>query len=206
MTFLKKHSFKIAVLAVCLAMGIYLLVTSLSKPEESLPVQMAAPAFALTDIDGNEVTLESTNGKARLVYFYFANCPDVCPPTTFLLSETQDLLDKEGLLGDKVELISITFDPERDTPDAIRAFAKRNFAEPGNGWLFLRGEEEEATLKLSRDFGVGVLKDEANNAYTHMNVITLVDKKGQIRKWIDGSDEELTAEQLAAYMKRLAKE
>ncbi|MFD2505845.1 SCO family protein [Paenibacillus septentrionalis] len=42
-----------------------------------------APSFALTDVDGNAVSLESTNGKARIVYFYFASCPDVCPPTTF---------------------------------------------------------------------------------------------------------------------------
>ncbi|GGG63916.1 SCO family protein [Paenibacillus radicis (ex Gao et al. 2016)] len=205
MLFLKKHSFKIAVLALCAAMGIYLSVTYFGNQKESLPVLQAAPAFTLNDIDGNEVSLDSTNGKARLVYFYFANCPDVCPPTTFLLSETQDLLQKDGVLGKTAEMMSITFDPERDTPEVIRAFAERNFAEPGAGWLFLRGEEA-ATMKLAQDFGVGVKKDEANNSFIHFNVITLVDKKGQIRKWISGNDEELTPEQLASDLKLLAKE
>ncbi|MFX3632091.1 MAG: SCO family protein [Candidatus Pristimantibacillus sp.] len=204
MVFLKKHSFKIAVLALCLGMGIYLFISNFAPQKESLPVLQAAPDFSLSDIDGKEVSLESTNGKARIVYFYFANCPDVCPPTTFLLSEVQDLLDKEGMLGTKAELISITFDPVRDTPEVIRAFAERNFAE-FKGWNFLRGEEAP-TIKLAEDFGVGVRKDEVNQSYIHFNVITIVDKEGQIRKWINGSDEELEPEQIVDYLKQLAKE
>ncbi|MGO4375159.1 SCO family protein, partial [Paenibacillus sp. MCAF20] len=157
---MKKHSFKLAVLALCAAMGIYLLFTYVIKPEAPLPIEMAAPAFELTDVDsGDKVSLESTNGKARIVYFYFANCPDVCPPTTFLLSEVQEKLEKSGKLGTKAELISITFDPVRDTPEVIKAFAERNFAQP-NGWKFLRGDDEEQTIKLARDFGVSVAKVE----------------------------------------------
>lgn len=102
-------------------------------------VLQEAPAFELTDLDGNKVTKESTNGKARLVYFYFANCPDVCPPTTFLLSQVQEGLEKEGILGTDAEMISITFDPERDTTEVIKAFAERNYAKLDQGWLFLRG-------------------------------------------------------------------
>lgn len=206
MAFLKKHSFKLAVLALCLAMGIYLFITNYSSGEtSSMPVQKAAPAFEMADIDGNQVSLASTNGKARLVYFYYASCPDVCPPTTFMISEVEDQLQKEGLLGTKVELISITFDPVTDTPDVIRDFATRNFAKLEGGWDFLRGDEE-ATLKLARDFGADVIKDEKTNTYVHMNVITLVDKKGQIRKWINGSDESLTPESMVADLKQLAKE
>lgn len=193
MVFLKKHSFKIAVLALCAAMGIYLFITYGMQPKQTLPIEMAAPAFELTDIDGQKVSLQSTNGKARIVYFYFANCPDVCPPTTFLLSQVQDQLEAEGKLGTKAELISITFDPERDTPEVIRDFAKRHFADTSS-WRFLRGEEAN-TLQLAKDFGVSVMKNE-DSSYTHMNVITIVDKDGQIRKWIDGSKEDLTAEDI----------
>lgn len=202
MAFIKKHSFKIAVLALCAAMGIYLLFTYVIKPQEPLPVEMAAPSFELTDAaNGEAVSLESTNGKARLVYFYFANCPDVCPPTTFLLSQVQEQLEKEGTLGTKAELVSITFDPERDTPEVIKAFAERNFAQP-KGWKFLRGDDGEQTLKLARDFGVSVVKTEDGN-FAHKNIITLVDQDGQIRKWIDGSDEAVTAEQIVKEMNKL---
>ncbi|MNZ69232.1 hypothetical protein D3C78_875240 [compost metagenome] len=200
MVFLKKHSFKIAVLALCAAMGVYLFFTYVAKPQEPLPVEMAAPSFEMPNIDGQPVSLESTNGKARIVYFYFANCPDVCPPTTFLLSQVQDILEKENKLATKAELISITFDPGRDTPESIRDFAVRHFAD-FNGWHFLRGEED-ATLQLARDFGVAVRKEQ-DGSFTHMNVITIVDQDGQIRKWINGSDEGLTAEQIVKELNKL---
>lgn len=198
MAFVKKHSFKIAVLALCAAMGIYLFITYGMQPKQTLPIEMAAPAFELTDIDGKEVSLASTNGKARIVYFYFANCPDVCPPTTFLLSQVQEQLAAEGKLGTEAELISITFDPVKDTPEVIRAFAKRNFADTSS-WHFLRGEEE-SSLQLAKDFGVAVIKND-DGSFTHMNVITIVDANGQIRKWINGSKEELTAEEIVADLK-----
>lgn len=201
MSFLKKHGFKVAVLALCAAMGIYLLLTYVWKPEEPLPVEMAAPAFEMNDIDGNPVSLESTNGKVRIIYFYFANCPDVCPPTTFMLSEVQEKLREQGKLGDQVELISITFDPERDTPEVIREFAERTFVE-FDGWRFLRGEEE-ATIKLAQSYEVPVIKDEASQSFSHFNVITLVDQEGQIRKWINGSGEETTADYIVEQINRL---
>lgn len=202
--FLRKHSFKIAVLALCAAMGIYLLFTYVLKPEQKLPVLQAAPSFEMDDIDGNSVSLASTSGKARIVYFYFANCPDVCPPTTYLLSEVQEKLREQGALGKEVELISITFDPERDTPEVIRQFADRTFAE-FDGWHFLRGEEE-ATIELARSFEVGVKKIEADNTFIHFNVITLVDGEGQIREWINGSDEQLTADYIVEQINKLIKE
>jgi len=198
--FVKKHSFKIAVLALCVAMGIYLFITYGMPEKQTLPIEKAAPAFELTDLDDQKVTLESTNGKARIVYFYFANCPDVCPPTTFLLSQVQEQLKAEDKLGTKAELISITFDPVRDTPEVIRAFAKRNFADL-NGWRFLRGDEVN-TMQIARDFGIGVIKNE-DGSFSHSNVITIVDKNGQIRKWIDGSKEDLTAEEIVAQLNKV---
>lgn len=201
MSFLRKHGFKIAVLALCAAMGIYLLFTYVWKPEETLPVKMAAPSFEMSDIYGNNVSLESTNGKVRIVYFYFANCPDVCPPTTFMLSEVQEKLREQGSLGEKAELISITFDPERDTPEVIREFAERTFVE-FDGWRFLRGEEE-ATIKLAQSYEVPVIKDEASGSFSHFNVITLVDQQGQIREWINGNDEDLTADYIVKQINRL---
>lgn len=201
MVFLRKHNFKIAVFALCSAMGIYLFITYGMESKQTLPVEKAAPAFALTDIDGQPVSLESTNGKARIVYFYFANCPDVCPPTTFLLSQVQEQLKAEDKLGSKAELISITFDPERDTPEVIRDFAERHFAD-FNGWRFLRGDEEK-TIQLARDFGVGVVKNVEDGSYMHTNAITIIDQNGQIRKWINGSDEDLTADKIIAELNKL---
>ncbi|WP_168123733.1 SCO family protein [Paenibacillus sp. HB172176] len=194
MVFLKKHSFKIAVLALCLAMGAYLLVTYAFKPKEELPILQAAPDFQMNDIEGNPVSLNSTNGKVRLVYFYYANCPDICPPTTYMLSQVQEKLKSQGTLGDKAELISITFDPERDTPDVIKDFAERTSAKIDDGWTFLRGEQD-ATIELAKKFGVGVI-DNKDGTFTHFNYISLVDQNGKIRDWINGSDEDMTPDDI----------
>ncbi|OUS72704.1 hypothetical protein B1748_24260 [Paenibacillus sp. MY03] len=202
--FLRKHAFKIAVLALCAVMGIYLLFTYVWKPEAPLPVIKQAPAFEINDIDGNPVSLASTSGKVRLVYYYFANCPDVCPPTTFLLAEAQEKLREQGKLGTDVELISITFDPERDTPEAIRKFAERTSAEVGDGWHFLRGDGDE-TIKLASEMKISVMKDPGGETFSHMNLIALIDQNDQIRQLIKGSDENLTANDIVDQVDRLLK-
>jgi protein SCO1/2 len=199
---MRKYAFQIAVLALCAAMGIYLLYTYVWKPEAELGVIKAAPAFEMNDIDGNPVSLASTAGKVRLVYYYFANCPDVCPPTTFLLAGAQEKLREQGKLGTEAELISITFDPERDSPEAIRKFAERTSAEPGDGWHFLRGDSD-ATIKLARDMGIDIIKDPESETFSHMNYIVLIDQQGQIRKRISGSDEDLSADYIVEQVNKL---
>lgn len=201
MSFIRKHSFKIAVITLLLVAGAYLFYSLVWSKGQPLPIEMKAPAFALDDIDGNELALAATEGKVKMVYFYFANCPDVCPPTTFLLSQLQDLLREDGSLGSRAELISITFDPERDTPEAIRNFATRNHAD-FDGWNFLRGEEE-ATRALAESYKIVVTKNEKTGEFGHYNRIILVDKDNNIRKWFNGSDEMLTAEDMFKEMKRL---
>ncbi|MFD2117735.1 SCO family protein [Paenibacillus yanchengensis] len=201
MGFIRKHSFKIAVLVLLLAVGAYLFYSLVWSKGQPLPIEMDAPEFTIQDIDGKEVSLADTAGKVKLVYFYFANCPDVCPPTTFLLSQLQDLLREDKSLVEKAELISITFDPVRDTPEEIRNFATRNHAQ-FDGWHFLRGEEE-ATRKLAESYKIVVTKNKETGEFGHYNRIILVDKDNQIRKWFNGSDEMLSAEDMFKEMKRL---
>nr|WP_246427441.1 SCO family protein [Paenibacillus phyllosphaerae] len=153
-----------------------------------------APEFTLSDLDGNPVKLSDSNGKARVVYFYYANCPDVCPPTTFLMSELQNELKADGTFGKDVEFISITFDPVRDTPDAIRSFIDKIPNEiDQTGWKFLRGDDEQATAKLMTDFGMMVVKDPETGLYSHSDLITFIDRDGNIRKYVRGSMDELVS-------------
>ncbi|MCU6709255.1 SCO family protein [Paenibacillus sp. J5C_2022] len=201
MSTLRKHGFKIAVLALCAVMAVYLLLTYVWKPEEKLGMLGAAADFQLEDIDGNAFSMAESNGKVRLLYFYFANCPDVCPPTTYLLSEVQEKLREQGKLGTEVELVSITFDPVRDTPDVIRTFAERTSVE-FDGWHFLRGGEEE-TVKIAKDYMVGVTKIEEQNTFIHTNVVTLIDKDGNIRKRFSGTAEDMSVEEMMKQLDKL---
>lgn len=208
LVFIKKYAFQIAISCLVVLMGLYLLYTYILQPEAVPSVKEPAPNFALNDLDNNLVTLEDTDGKVRLVYFYFASCPDVCPPTTFLISQVQEILKEKGELGKKVELISITFDPEIDTPEVITKFAQKVGVEFDH-WTFLRGENSEEMMNLAREFGVAVAYDQEAKSFYHMNPLVLVDQDGNIRDWINASpnvaagDKELTAEDVYKEIKKL---
>ena len=172
------------------------------------PLQVFGPAadFELEHVDGRQVKLSDFEGKARLVYFFFSYCPDVCPPTTAMLARVQENLKKEGLFGERAVIFSISFDPERDTPERLKEFSGVFGADPA-GWLFLRGDEAYIQ-NLARDgYKIAIIKDSAGN-FMHQNYIVLVDPEGQIRKWYNVGDPEASAETVIAEitrdMKRLA--
>jgi protein SCO1/2 len=203
-SWLRRYGFSLFMLAICIAMGAYILLKD-GKADE-LPIQGPGAEFAYSDIEGNEVTLSNTNGKARLLYFFFANCPDVCPPTTFVMSQVQDELIADGLFGDKVQFLSVTIDPTRDTPEVLKEYSERFEADP-NGWKFLHGDEQK-TAELAREYQILVNKDKEGN-FGHMNLIVLLDKDGNIREWISANDyiemgdgeEKLTSSDMAKLIK-----
>ena len=182
-SWLKRYGFSLFVLGLCIVMGYYILMQQ-NKGDE-LPAQGQGAEFSYLDSDGNTVTLSGTNGKARLLYFFFATCPDVCPPTTALMSKVQDELKEDGVFGSEVEFLSVTIDPTHDTPEVLKDYAERFDTDP-NGWKFLRGDEKE-TAELAEKYQILVTKDDKGN-FGHMNLIVLLDKEGQIRDWISAND------------------
>jgi protein SCO1/2 len=182
-SWIKRYGFSLIVLSLCIAMGTYILMKQ--NMGDELPVRGKGADFTYTDTEGNAVSLSSTNGKARLLYFFFASCPDICPPTTALMSQVQDELKNDGVFGNKVEFLSVTIDPTHDTPEVLKEYAGRFDADP-NGWKFLRGDEK-ATAELARKYEILVDKDNEGN-FSHMNLIVLLDKDGQIREWISAND------------------
>lgn len=82
--------------------------------------------------------------KARLIEFMYTKCPDVCPVTTLEMSKLRQTLMEEGVFGDEVEFITITIDPESDTPEVLKEYAERfEVTSPDDGWQFLHGSEED---------------------------------------------------------------
>ncbi|WP_281889410.1 SCO family protein [Paenibacillus sp. YYML68] len=173
-------------------------------PEEKIGVLKKAPDFTLTNLDGKEVSLADTAGKAKLVYFFFSTCPDVCPPSTYTLSKIQNVLKDKGAFGSKTALMSITFDPTKDTPERLKEFADR-YNPDYSAWYFLRGEEK-ATIELAEKFGVLVAKDPQGDSWTHSNLFLLVDGKGDLRTYYSAHDEDLDVEKVANDLIRISKE
>nr|WP_157261061.1 SCO family protein [Paenibacillus wynnii] len=205
MLLIKKYKWTWLMLLLALAMAGYLAANSLDFGKEKLPMIGQVQNFSLQNVDGQTVTLADTEGKARLVYFFFTQCPDVCPITTFTLSQTQDLLMKSGEFGKDVAFISISFDPENDTPEAIKTFADR-FHANYDGWYFLRGEQEQIRKLAADSFKVLIAGNKKDN-FAHANLIGLVDRKNNLRALYNAGDtENITPEYLADVVTQLAKE
>jgi protein SCO1 len=94
--------------------------------------------FSLPDQLGKTRTIADFKGKVVVVFFGFAQCPDVCPTTMAELAEVKKMLGKDG---DKLQAVFITVDPERDTPEVLKAYMA-NF-DPS--FLALRGTLQETT-------------------------------------------------------------
>jgi protein SCO1/2 len=102
--------------------------------------------FALTDHTGKPRALADFRGRVVVMFFGFTNCPDVCPTT---LAQLAAAVKKLGTDGDKVQVLLVTVDPERDTPQVlsqyVTAFNPR--------FLALRGSDEE-TARVAQEFKI----------------------------------------------------
>ena len=144
--------------------------------EQRLPTIGAAPEFALTSQDGAEVTLGAFRGKVVAVTFIYTWCPDVCPMLTDKMARVQDALGAD--FGTKIAFVSITADPERDTPEVLKQYAAA-FDADFAGWSFLTGEPS-AVLEVARRYGVAVAKA-ADGQVDHTLLTTLIDRQGVMR-------------------------
>ena len=167
----------IVIVAIIAAVLIFMMDNS-----SALPVKEDAPSFTLYNTEGEEISLDNTQGKVRLVYFFFAHCPDVCLPTNHMLSAVQDGLKEAGVFGEEALIMSVTFDPERDTAEYLREYMATMNADP-TGWHFLRDDDVDAVRAVAEQYGVTVIPDTTREGnFIHANLYTLVDKEGRIRK------------------------
>jgi protein SCO1/2 len=144
--------------------------------EQRLPTIGAAPDFTLTSQDGAEVTLASLRGKVVAVAFIYASCPDVCPMLTDKMARVQDALGAD--FGAKVAFLSITTDPEHDTPEVLKEYAEAFDADLA-GWSFLTGEPA-AVRDVAHRYGVAVVKA-ADGQVDHTLLTTIIDRYGTMR-------------------------
>jgi protein SCO1/2 len=135
-----------------------------------------APAFTLTAQDGRRVALNELRGKVIVVTFIYTSCADACPLLTAKMAGLQDALDMD--FGPRVFFVSITVDPERDTPEVLRSYAQAHGANLA-GWAFLTGSAEEIR-EVARRYGVYHMK-QAGGDVNHSFLTSLVDQHGTLR-------------------------
>ena len=144
--------------------------------EGRLPTIGAAPEFALISQDGAEVRLGDFRGKVVAVTFIYTSCPDVCPLLSDKLARVQDALGPD--FGTKVSFLSITVDPEHDTPAVLKEYAELLDADLA-GWSFLTGSAA-AVREVAHRYGVAVAAA-ADGGVDHTLLTTLVDRQGTMR-------------------------
>lgn len=136
-----------------------------------------AQKFALTDQFGKPRTQADFLGKIVVVFFGFAQCPDVCPTTMAELAEVKKMLGKDG---DKLQVVFITVDPDRDTAPVLKAYME-NF-DPG--FIALRGSPEELAA-TAKHFKIYYKKVEGKTpgSYTmdHSAGSYVLDTQGRVR-------------------------
>jgi protein SCO1/2 len=203
MNFVKKYGFQLLVMVLLVGLIVYFAFILLKGNEKQFPMSKEAPDFQLENIDGSKVSLEGLKGKTKLVYFFYSTCPDVCQPTTYTLSKVQDALVKKGGFGEKTAIVSISFDPTKDTQPVLQEFAGRFHADT-KGWYFLRGDEK-STIELAEKYGVLVTK-EKDGTFSHTNAILLVDGHNKIRTYYNGNDPDLNTDDIAEDMILLSKQ
>jgi protein SCO1/2 len=144
--------------------------------DKRLPIIGPAPPFTLTSQDGKPVALADLRGKVVALTFIYTQCPDICPMLTQKMVDVQDELGAE--FGAKITFLSISLDPERDTPGVLKDYAQFWGAKP-EGWSFLTGSLE-AVRDVTRHYGVFFSKKE-DGSVEHSQLTTLVDADGQMR-------------------------
>jgi protein SCO1 len=151
-----------------------------SKPQfKSIDLTGAdyAKNFQLADHNGQPRTLADFKGKLVVLFFGYTQCPDVCPITMTELAEAKRLLGPDG---EKVQGIFVTVDPERDTPQVLKAYMA-NF---DSTFIALRGTPEQLAA-LAKDYKVYFKKVEGKTptSYTmdHSAASYVYDTKGNLR-------------------------
>ena len=153
----------------------------------------------LTDFNGQRRQLSDFRGKAVVVFFGYTHCPDVCPTT---LSTLAAAIKKLGADGDKVQVLFVTADPERDTAELLKQYVTAF----NPTFLGLRGTVEETT-QVAKEFKVIVQKnagaDPNNYTVDHSSGTYIYDPAGKLRLYVGyGQDADVFVHDIGLLLKK----
>ena len=159
---------------------------------EGLNQYGSVPDFSLTERNGSAVGLAQLRGKIWIADFIYTTCPDTCPLQTARMAKLQG-----QYAGDpEIQFVSFTVDPERDTPQALTAYADKYQADAAR-WYFLTGQRERITRLIQQGFHLAVatvpMDTEPSGMIPHSPRFVLVDKEARIRGYYDSRDLEAFA-------------
>lgn len=157
------------------------------KQGPDLPVYDTVRDFQLQNQDGKTVTMADLKGNVWIANFMFTTCSGICPMMTGRMAKMDKMFERVK----DMRLVSISVNPENDTPQALKAYAEKFKA--SNKWIFLTGPHDTIQSLAVDSFKIGDTKELA----FHSQLFVLVDRTGQIRGYYDSTDEERMARLIA---------
>ena len=163
-------------LGVVAALGWLMSAFSHAGEGEALPRIGPAPAFTLTTQEGTRLSLKNLHGKIVVLTFIYASCDDSCPLLTVKMARLQARLGTD--FATRVFFVSVTVDPERDTPEVLKRYAQAYGANPA-GWAFLTGTSAQIR-QVARRYGI-YSKKTPRGDMDHTFLTSLIDHSGTLR-------------------------
>jgi protein SCO1 len=155
------------------------------------PVITSLPEFALVDQDGDAFGRDQLGGSVHVVGFVFTRCTTVCPFVTTSLSRLAQRFDDAG--DPRVKLLLVSVDPEHDTPEVLREFARTRRLDPAR-WRLVTGDADAVRRLVVKGFLVAMGEPEGSGGLieiAHTGRLVLVDADGGVRGYYDTSEEGL---------------
>jgi protein SCO1/2 len=159
---------------------------SAARTAERLREGDIVPFFSLTNQDSRPVTSDSFRGKPYVLTFIFTRCPvpNFCPRMSSNFSELQDAIKSDAALAGKARLLSVTLDPQFDTPEILRGYAAHFKADP-EFWMFATGSSGQIDT-LTQSFAVFVQPE--GGTISHGLATALIAADGSVVKIWRGND------------------
>ena len=174
---MKKNSY-IAITFIILIFGIYAVPKIVKNFTGNELLQFEkVPAFEFTDQNNQLVDNSNFDNKVYVVEFFFTSCPTICPR----MNENMVKIQNEFFGNPSFAIASVSIDPERDSPEVLKAYAKEKGATLKN-WYFLTGDKDDVYTFSNDGFRLyaGENKD-VEGGFEHSGLFALIDKEGYIR-------------------------
>jgi protein SCO1/2 len=151
-------------------------------------VKFEIPAYSLTDQDGQPFGSEQLKGKVHVVSFFFTSCSTICPKVMNAMSKLQEKFATNNI---PVELVTITVDPDNDTPEKLKQHGEKLGADFSR-WHFLTGTWEAVNDLIVKGYKTHMGKAEQDDAgmmdIGHGAHLVLIDEAAGVRGIYDTSD------------------
>jgi protein SCO1/2 len=152
-------------------------VSNTSNEDSNLIPIGPAPKFELVNQDNVTITNETYKGKVYVLEFFFTTCPSICPK----MNESMLVIEKKFFGNPNFGIVSITIDPEHDTPAVLKSHRELLGVKSSN-WNFLTGDKKYIIDLSNKGFNLYAGENsKVNGGFEHSGSFALIDKNGKIR-------------------------